>query len=436
MKPFGPPGSKPGVPPKPGVKPPAPGAKPVDGAAIKKLDDQDMDKIFKKLGVKESELSAGAVDHGAAQAPAAPPNVAPPPPLPGLAGLNPPQMQQIPGAKPAAPPVPPIPKLPGTDLPAAKPMGAPPVPPMPPGGKPMPPGMMSSSQQMPGAIPPVPGAIPTGAVPPQRPAAPAPGKPMAPPAPPMPPPIPKPGMKPPQAPAARGGGLLGNVDDAAVDKMFDRLGLKETAPQTSTQEAVPKVNVRDAVNTVRNVALETGTIAKPPRIDGISRLSAATENAQDTGSGKISSIGKFLLDQQDQIQLGKLTQQDLAESKVRVLTLEAADEIYKLLNHIATLPGVLGSCIVGHDGIPIANNLPQEYDPETVGALSLGIYVNTTNTIRKMSHNHLHQMVARTLYGFLIIADFGGGILVTVSNATHTEQLIPLMRSITQLVAQ
>lgn len=293
------------------------------------------------------------------------------------------------------------------------------------------------------------GAMP-GGVPPQKTNAPMPpgAKPMAHGA--MPPTAPpKPGMPP--APAQKrggSGGMFGEVDDAAVDKIFDKLGVKEGSAaaqipqqaaqpmQPGTSGSQPKINVREAVSTVRNVAIETGTISKPPKIDGIGRLSSSTQNEQDSGSGKINSIGKFLLDQQDQMQLGKLTQQDLAESKVRVLTLEAADEIYKLLNHIATLPGVVGSCIVGHDGIPIANNLPQEYDPETVGATSLGIYFNTTNTIRKMAHNHLHQMVARTQNGFLIIADFGGGILITLSNAQQSDQLIPLMRSITQLVAQ
>lgn len=247
-----------------------------------------------------------------------------------------------------------------------------------------------------------------------------------------------------------------------MDALFNNLGLKDNpvtaapmhaapppqpvapphpagphAPGGTAVEAVPKVNVREAVNTVRDVALKTGTIQKPTpqQISGISKLASSTETSEATGAGKIQ-IAKFLLDQQDQQLLGKLTQQDLAESKVRVLTLEAADEIYKLLNHLSTLPGVLGSCIVGHDGIPIANNLPQEYDPEIIGALSLGIYVNTTNTIRRMSHNHLHQMVARTVYGLLIVADFGGGILITVSSATSTEQLIPLMRSITMLVSQ
>ncbi|MBX9687963.1 MAG: roadblock/LC7 domain-containing protein, partial [Candidatus Obscuribacterales bacterium] len=287
-------------------------------------------------------------------------------------------------------------------------------------------------------VPPIPG-MPAGQVPPipaKAAAAPGAAGPLA-----------KPGAKVPPPPRPAQSGLLGEVDDAAVDKIFDKLGIKDNPnaptakpvpPQTGAPPAappMPKVNVRDAVNTVRNVAMETGQIQKPPRIDGISRLSAAPEE-QDAGQGKINSIGKFLLDQQDQQQLGKLTQQDITEGKVKVLTLEAADEIYKLLNHIATLPGVLGSCIVGHDGLPIANNLSQEYDPESIGALALGIYVNTTNTIRKMNHNHLHQLVARTQVGFLIIADFGGGILVTASNAQATEQLIPLMRSITQLVAQ
>lgn len=247
---------------------------------------------------------------------------------------------------------------------------------------------------------------------------------------------PKPGAQGPQ-PQQRGSGLLGNIDDAAVNKIFDKLGVKDSAPEVAKPPTEPpKVNVREAVNTVRNIAIKTGTIQKPTKVEGVGRLAANTQNEQDTGSGKISSIGKFLLDQQDQQQLGKLTQQDLADGKVKVLTLKEADELRKLLSHISTLPGVLGSCIVGHDGIPIANNLPQEYDPETIGATSLGIYFNTTTTIRKMNHNHLHQLVACTQFGFLIIADFGGGILVTVSNGTQTEQLIPLMRNITLLIAQ
>ena len=98
---------------------------------------------------------------------------------------------------------------------------------------------------------------------------------------------------------------------------------------------------------------------------------------------------------------------------------------------------VVGSVIVGHDGILIANNLPKEFDPESIGIWSLAIYVGTTNAIKKMGgHNHLYQLVAASQAGYLVIADFGGGILVTVTNVQGTDKLIPLMRTITQLVAQ
>ncbi|MBY0356514.1 MAG: roadblock/LC7 domain-containing protein [Candidatus Obscuribacterales bacterium] len=384
------PPAKPPLPGRPG-RPPVPPPSPVpqstaDSGGLKKLDDKDMDRIFRKLGVKESELSAAQANVAEQQAaPLAAPAETSQPPAP----------MEI-KATPAPPPPPPLP-------PVSQPAPVPSPPPIP------------AKQALPPPVPPVINAVtPTPSPIPMKT--------------PLPPPVPPA----PKASATSGQqGLFKNIDDAAVDKIFDNLGVKES------KQPVPKVNVREAVQSIRSAAVETGVVATPaPKIAGIDRLDAKIETTHDSGTGKISSIGKFLLDQQDQQQIGKLSQANLNESKVRVLTLEAADEIYKLLNHVASLPGVVGSSIVGHDGIPIANNLPQEYDPESIGALALGVYFSTTNSIRKMGHNHVHQLVAKSPSGYLIIADFGGGILITVSSGQHTEQLIPLMRSITQLVAQ
>ena len=210
-----------------------------------------------------------------------------------------------------------------------------------------------------------------------------------------------------------------------MDRIFADLGVDE-------KEEAPKIKVREAVQAVRQAA-ETPQATK---VEGVGRLSREDFSAQEASPGKIAAIGKFLLDQQDLTKIGRLAQEDLSDSKVRVLTLEAAEEINRLLQHIGTQAGVVGSVIVGHDGILIASNLPSEFDPESVGVWSLGIYVNTTNVSKKMGHNHLHQLVARSPHGYLVIADFGGGILVTVSDGHETDKLIPLMRSITQLVAQ
>lgn len=204
------------------------------------------------------------------------------------------------------------------------------------------------------------------------------------------------------------------------------------------------MNVNEAVQSILTMAAETGAQPQPPppptpgpaaRVEGIGRLSAGPDSGAETGNGKIASIGKFLLDQQDLAKIGNLAASDLTDSKMRILTLEAAQELQTLLQHIGQQPSVVGSVIVGHDGILIANSLPQDYDPESIGVWALGIYLNTDTTVRKMGHNHVHQAVCRTPRGYLIIADFGGGILVTVSDGPETDRLIPLMRSITQLVS-
>ena len=236
-----------------------------------------------------------------------------------------------------------------------------------------------------------------------------------------------------------------------MDRLFaDNLGVKDAGPPP------PKVNVNEAVQSIRNFAeAQPETVAPAPpqaaaapgaapppqpatppaRIEGLGRLSSSADSSSEAGSGKIASIGKFLLDQQDLTKIGNIAASDLTDSKMRILTLDAAQELQNLLTHIQQIPGVVGSVIVGHDGILIANSMPQDIEAESIGVWALGVYFNTDGVIKKMGHNHVHQAVCRTPRGYLIIADFGGGILVTLSDGPETERLIPLMRSITQLVS-
>ncbi|MBX9877165.1 MAG: roadblock/LC7 domain-containing protein [Candidatus Obscuribacterales bacterium] len=333
--------------------------------------------------------------------------------------------QPIPQPIPAAPPLPP--PVPQQAAPPPQPIPvAPPPPPPPPVVEPP---VVEA--------PPVPQVITPPPPPPVVAEAPPPVEFHAPPAP-EPQPVPEPiAAAPPipqaapaaAAPPPANDGIL-NVSESDLDKLFsENLGVSESALSSA-----PKVNLTQAVETIRQA---TGsTQAPPPKIEGVGRLSKNVDTTQDTTSGKISSIGKFLLDQKDLAKLGKVASSNLSSTDMRVLTMEAAQELQNLLGHIGSQPGVAGSVIVGHDGILIANNLPAGHDAESVGVWALGIFLNTENTIKMLGHNHVFQMVARTPQGFLVIADFGGGILVTVSQSNQTNELIPLMRTITQLVAQ
>ncbi len=229
-----------------------------------------------------------------------------------------------------------------------------------------------------------------------------------------------------QPPPQQGG--LFSIDDSMIDKIF----ADNAAPQPPQPVAAPQFNVNEAVKEFAEVAQNV----PPPKIAGVGRLDSRTDNTADTGSGRIASIGKFLLDQKDLEKIGKLTGSDLSETKMRILTMEAAQELQTLLQHIGTQETVIGSVIVGHDGLLIANTMPPDVDAESMGVWALGLYMSTEMVIKKMGQDRVHQIVSRTPKGYVVIADFGGGLLVTVSDGKDTDTLIPLMRSITQLVAQ
>ncbi len=172
----------------------------------------------------------------------------------------------------------------------------------------------------------------------------------------------------------------------------------------------------------------------PPKVEGIGKLDASVDT-NDSGSGRIAAIGKFLLDQKDLEKLGKITEADQGEVKMRILTMEASADLQSLLKEIGAQEKVIGSVIVGHDGLLIANTMPEEVDAESMGVWALGVYMNTEHVTKKMGHDRVHQVVSRTPRGYVVIADFGGGLLVTITDGTETTTLIPLMRKITDLVS-
>jgi predicted regulator of Ras-like GTPase activity (Roadblock/LC7/MglB family) len=238
------------------------------------------------------------------------------------------------------------------------------------------------------------------------------------------------------------GGLF-SIDDNVIDRIFsENLGVPSDkgastvndgdsympAPQ---QAPMPQFNVNEAVNKITEAVGASPT--PPPKIEGVGRLDSKIETVE-SGSGRIASIGKFLLDQKDLEKIGKITGSDFTDTKMRILTMEAAGELQALLQHIGAQDKVVGSVIVGHDGLLIANTMPSDMDAESIGVWALGVYMNTEHVIKKMGQDRVHQIVSRTPKGYLVIADFGGGLLVTVSDGKDTDTLIPLMRSITQLV--
>jgi predicted regulator of Ras-like GTPase activity (Roadblock/LC7/MglB family) len=411
---------------------PTPAATPQEkppGAGLFHLDDRAMDTLFANLGVNERSVPAVPVPRQPSGS--NPPAATPPPPTPA-----PPTN----GAAPApsgswgAEPSPPTrswqssvdwPAIPDSQANLSTQWSAPQTvpslsqPPQPASSSPSP------SRYPPQAAPASGGtnSAPNWAPPPAPPQAPPPA-PSITPAPVSsnyaapPPPAPEPGR-------------LFSIDDSIIDRIFaDNLGIKDSQSQKASKGTG---KVTQAVQQISEAAMAEPVL--PPKIEGVGRLDSRPDTTSDVGSGRISSIGKFLLDGKDLEKIGKITSADLSDTTMRILTMEAAGELQTLLQHVGSQPGVVGSVIVGNDGLLIANTMPAEIDGEQVGVWSLAVYMNTQNAAKKLGNDRVYQIVSKTPRGYLIIADFGSGLLVTISDARETDALVQLMRIITQLVS-
>jgi predicted regulator of Ras-like GTPase activity (Roadblock/LC7/MglB family) len=138
----------------------------------------------------------------------------------------------------------------------------------------------------------------------------------------------------------------------------------------------------------------------------------------DVGLGRFYSIGKFSLEDLEKI--GNIITSDLSDTQ-RWLTREAAIELQSLLQSVASQAGVIGSVVVGNDGLLIASTLPPEMDGEQIGVWALAVFMNTQNAAMKLGHDRVYQIVAKTPRGYIVIADFGSGLLVTVTDTRETD---------------
>ena len=244
------------------------------------------------------------------------------------------------------------------------------------------------------------------------------------------------------------------IDDMAIDRIFSQnLGVPKQVDNVPTPLPPPAAPARSpdfaSMSTSSQASnLDAASIAPPPReepavppsiarqkITGVDRLDSRAEPIPEGGSGRIAAIGKFLLDNKDLEKIGKITASDLSDRGMRTLSLEAHRELSNLLKQIDSQVGVIGTMIVGHDGLLIANTVPPEMEAESLSKWAQAIYMGTAQVIEQLGNERVRQIVSQTERGYLIIANFGAGLLISCTNPLKIDHLLPLMRTITQLVA-
>ncbi len=146
----------------------------------------------------------------------------------------------------------------------------------------------------------------------------------------------------------------------------------------------------------------------------------------------LAPMGKMLVDQstlEDIIRRAeKLGAKGLTTTQVILAAQgQTFDELLKEINEV---PGVLGTLIVGNDGLVIANTMPNEIDKEIVGALTSSIYLNLDVQIKRMQRGGLKRLVIETDIGLTVLSTLEMGTLVAFSQNTPDFSLAKLLAAV------
>jgi predicted regulator of Ras-like GTPase activity (Roadblock/LC7/MglB family) len=121
------------------------------------------------------------------------------------------------------------------------------------------------------------------------------------------------------------------------------------------------------------------------------------------------------------------------EDGVKIISMEASGELRKLLGTLNECPGVIGSLIVGDDGLIIASILPSSVDAELLASVATMLNSQSEHFVKSIGRDRLFQIVLQTERSRLILADFGGGILIVVMEGGAIS-MFPTIRRVTKLM--
>lgn len=202
----------------------------------------------------------------------------------------------------------------------------------------------------------------------------------------------------PAAAAAPAGGLL-NVSDGEVSDLFDNLLGGDDAEPKKPMDFSPKEEAAPAAAAAEPVKAENKDSKPPQQIKEFGKLSASAMSKPDAGTeqGAMKSIGRQLIDVQaveNIIKSGEKREKiGSGLTTARVISAARGEGIKTLLSKIDTYEGVVGSLIVGHDGLVIASTLQGGIDKDMMGALCTALHSHLDVAAKKLDKGKLQQVV-------------------------------------------
>lgn len=168
-----------------------------------------------------------------------------------------------------------------------------------------------------------------------------------------------------------------------------------------------------------------------------SPVSKNTVEESKTDSGVIS-IGKMLVDQNALEEIIKKAEKGgkAGLTTTQVITAVKGRSLDTLLVDVNNIEGILGSIIVGKDGLVIANTMPENVDKDLVGALTSSLFTNIDTQIKKLKKGNLKRVTVETISGVYILTEIEMGTLVVFGSEGKKVNLSDTYKAITAVTGK
>lgn len=245
------------------------------------------------------------------------------------------------------------------------------------------------------------------------------------------------GASTPAAPApAPGGGMF---DEEGLDSALDDLFATEPAAEVGNLGNVSFDDLKTDAPPAAEAPASFSTDSIGSDFLASFRLDDSKSSVPETKRDRpkhtkdgLAPMSKMLVDQstlEDIIRRAeKLGSKGLTTTQVILAAQgQSFDDLLKEVNEV---PGVIGTLIVGNDGLVIANTMPDDIDKEIVGALTSSIYLNLDVQVKQMKRGGMRRLVLQTDMGYTILSTLEMGTLVVFSDTSQDFSLNKLLAAV------
>ncbi|MBX9687311.1 MAG: roadblock/LC7 domain-containing protein, partial [Candidatus Obscuribacterales bacterium] len=194
-----------------------------------------------------------------------------------------------------------------------------------------------------------------------------------------------------------------------------------------SQEDLDAIFDRMIIGKERQKSQKTKKATDIPKTSLLGKICEAKLDTNISYSGKISDVGKFLLDPDAVYAFEQILLSKRVNEQVKRLSPEQSKVIDKLHSRVSEQKATVGTIVMGKDGLPISAKLPQGLDVDEIAAWTFCAQLNCKIATQILSADNMSDLIMSSQNKDMLVSDFGEFFLITLfddHNPQRSDELL------------